>query len=183
MKTILTLVCIMAIAVPAATQTKAVHFKKLQEFLPSVEMPGFERKRPSGQTQTNMGMTTSEAKVRYVTKPVEQVNEGEETAPELTIEISISDLSGIPYGQMAMMAYQGDFENETEDGYEKSITVKKLHKGKESMRTGDSKECSVEFGVGNRFLVKLEAHNTDDVKLLHTLVDSMNLAGLEKATP
>lgn len=183
MKQILFTVCIIAFSASAPGQGKAVHFKKLQEFLPTADLSGFERKKPLGQTQTNMGMTTSEAKVRYVTKPAEPANEMETTEPERSIEISISDLSGIPYGQMAMMEYQGEFENETEDGYEKSVTVKKLYKGKESARTGDYKNCSLEFGVGNRFLVKVEANNTDDVKILHRLVDSMNLAGLEKATP
>jgi len=184
MKTILFMVCVVTISGFISAQGKAVHFKKLQEFLPSTDLPGFDRKRPSGQTQTNMGMTTSEAKVRYVTKQVEQTNDVEAAMePEQTIEVSISDFAGIPYGQMAMMAYQGEFENETEDGYEKSISVNKIYKGKESMHTGDYKNCSLEVAVGNRFLVKIEAQNTDDVKLLHTIVNSMNLAGLEKATP
>ncbi len=183
MKQILFTICIIALSASAPGQGKAVHFKKLQEFLPTAEFAGFERKKPSGQTQTNMGMTTSEAKVRYVTKQAESVNEMETTEPEISIDISISDLSGIPYGQMALMAYEGEFENETEDGYEKSVSVKKLYKGKESARTGDNKNCSLEFGIGNRFLVKVEADNTDDVKILLKIVDSMNLAGLEKATP
>lgn len=183
MKRILFTICFVTLSASVLGQGKAVHFKKLQEFLPSADLAGFERKKPSGQTQTNMGMTTSEAKVRYVTKQAEPANEMDAAVPEQSIEVSISDLSGIPYGQMALMAYQGESENETEDGYEKSVTVKKIYKGKESARTGDYKQCSLEFGVGNRFLVKFEANNTDDVKILHKLVESMNLAGLEKATP
>lgn len=183
MKQILITLCVITLSASAPGQGKPVHFKKLQEFLPTADLSGFERKKPSGQTQTNMGMTSSEAKVRYVTKQAEPANEMETPEPERSVEISISDLSGIPYGQMAMMAYQGEFENETEDGYEKSVTVKKQYKGKESARTGDYKQCSLEFGVGNRFLVKIEADNTDDITILHKLVDSMNLAGLEKATP
>lgn len=165
---------------PLYAQTKAVHFKKLQEFLPSIELTGMERKKPTGQTQTAMGMTTSEAKIRYVTLQKEEETEGP-GEPVVTIEISISDLAGIPYGQMATMAYQQEFENETEDGYEKSITVGKTYKGKESVRTGDYKHCALEFAVG-RFLVKMEADNTDNIALLRRLAESMNLAGLEKTS-
>lgn len=172
------------VSFPLQGQMKAVHFKKLQEFLPSAEIPGFERKKPTGQTQTSMGMTTSEAKVRYVTQSKEEEEAQEETAePQKAIEITISDMGGIPYGSMVAMAYQQEFDNETEDGYEKSVVVQGSYKGKESVRMEDYKSCELEFAVGNRFVVKMQASNTDDVNLLHSLTASMNLAKLEKTTP
>lgn len=180
-----TIVCLLALMLSvsiASGQTKAVHFKKLQEFLPTTELKGFERKKPTGQTQTTMGMTTSEAKVRYVTKEAEQEVQDETETIQQSIEISISDMSGIPYGQMAAMAYQQDFENETENGYEKSVVVKKSFRGKESVESGDYKRCALEFAAG-RFIIKMEASNTDSIAVLHKLAEGMNLAGLEKTTP
>lgn len=174
----------LSLGFPLSAQTKAVHFKKLQEFLPTMEIPGLERKKPTGQTQSSMGMTTSEAKVRYVTRAREgEEAEQEAAAPEISIEVIISDMSGVPFGTMAAMAYQQEFENESEDGYEKTVTVGKTYKGKESARTGDYKNCALEFAVGARFIVKIEANNTDDVKLLHSLAGSMELAKLESTKP
>jgi hypothetical protein len=43
-----------------------------------------------------------------------------------SIEVKIGDVSGIPFGAMAMSAVtlgQADFENETEQGHEKSVTI------------------------------------------------------------
>ncbi len=181
MKQIVSFFIACVILAPASlSQTKAVHFKKLQEFLPSGEVKGFERKKPTGQTQTAMGMTTSEAKVRYVTKPA---SENEENYVEQSIEITLSDMSGIPYAGMALMQYQQDFENETEDGYEKSVTIKGTYKGKESARTGESKSCEIEFMVGNRFIYKLSADGFSDAKILVKLVESVDLGKLEKVTP
>ncbi|MBI2619575.1 MAG: hypothetical protein HYW57_05800 [Ignavibacteriales bacterium] len=187
MKTILlSLLAFILVAGSVPAQTKTVHFKKLQDFLPTATLKGLERKKPTGQTQTTMGMTTSEAKVRYVTEQKQEdqpVPEPEEAVEYVSIEVTISDLSGIPFGMMTAMAYQQDFENETEDGYERSVTIKEAYKGKEVVQSGDYKRCELEFIVGNRFMVKLQGSATDDLKLLHTLVGSMDLAKLEKTTP
>lgn len=181
MKSIAVLFLACLILAPAVqSQTKVVHFKKLQEFLPSTDMKGFERKKPTGQTQTAMGMTTSEAKVRYGSKPA---SENDTNYVEQSIEITLSDMAGMPFGNMAMMQYQQEFENETEDGYEKSVTLKGSYKGKESAHTGDSKSCELEFMVGTRFIFKLEGNGFSDAKILMKLVESVDLAKLEKLTP
>ena len=184
MKSFVVLFLAFLILAPAAqSQTKVVHFKKLQEYLPSMEMKGFERKKPTGQTQTAMGMTSSEAKVRYVTQAPPDSVPSEEGYTEQSIEITLSDMSGIPFGQMAAMQYQQEFENETEDGYEKSVTVKGTYKGKESARTGDYKSCELEFMVGTRFMFKLQGNGISDAKVLTKLAESVDLAKLEKLTP
>ncbi|MGH2567779.1 MAG: hypothetical protein ACRDGA_05525, partial [Bacteroidota bacterium] len=127
------LLCALSLMAPA--QQKVVHFKKLQEFLPSKELKGFKRGKPSGQTQTVMGMTVSEASVRY-----ESTNEGEGPTP--SIEVKITDVMGTPMGAMALsmqQMVQGEYENETEDGYEKSVTLKGDYKGLEKAQTGEYK--------------------------------------------
>ena len=183
MKRIILLLTLGTIAYTATfAQAKAVHFKKLQEFLPTMNIEGFERKKPTGQTQTQMGMTTSEAKVRYAEKGKEEAEMAEDAPPLRSIEITISDMAGIPYAGMVAMAYQQDFENESENGYEKSVTVKG-HRGKESAQTGEYKDCHLEFMVANRYVIKLDAQATDDVKMLHKLAASIDLAKLEKLIP
>jgi len=154
-------------------QPKVVRFKQLQEFLPSKEIPGFKRNKPIGSTQTQMGMTTSEASVRYI-KP------GNDTSQEQSIEIKISDMALMPFAAWAMMYQQQDYEKETEDGYEKTVWVKKLNKGIEKSSAGDSKSCALDFGVGNRFNVAIEANGFSDAKALLGLAESMDLDKLSR---
>lgn len=165
----------LALLSPLHAQPKVVHFKELQKFLPTMPVPSFERKKPTGQTQTAMGFTTSEARVRYV-KPAET-----ETDTEKSIEITITDMSLMPMMAWALGFQQADYENETEDGYEKSVVVKKNYKGRESASTGEYKHCELEFPVGNRFMVSLKGDGIDDAPVLMKLAESMNLEGLEKA--
>ncbi len=160
-----------------SAQTKTIHFKKLQECLPAKDLAGFQREKPTGTTQTSMGMSTSEARVRYQSVPKDtSANAPEE--PTVSIEAKISDMVMMPYALM-QFSMQQDFENETEDGYEKSVKVLGKYAGREEARKGDSKSCHVMFGVANRFLVDVEANGTDDLKLLEQTLNAMDLAKLE----
>lgn len=154
-------------------QPKVVHFKKLQSFLPSKTIAGYTRTKPTGSTQKNMGFSSSEATVRY---------EKQTDSMTYSIEIKIVDMSLIPAGAWAMAYQQMEFENETEDGYEKTVTVGKSYRGIEKAQTGESKSCELNFAVGSRFHVQIDGSNIDDVKLLYALVDSMNLDTLAKLT-
>ena len=184
----LVLLALASVVAILSAQPKAVHFKKLQEFLPTKAPAGFERKKPSGQTQTVMGMTTSEATVRFTGTKTEKVKnettgQMEEQSVEMTLEATISDISLVPFAAAAYMMQTGDYENETEDGYEKSI-VHKNFRGKESVSSSeDNKKCELELFVVNRFLIKLRAENTADIKSLYALLDNIDLAKLEKAQP
>lgn len=167
------LAMIIAFCSISIAQPKVVHFKKLQEFLPTKDVPGFKRNKPTGGTQTTMGMTTSEAAVRYV-------KAGTDTMQEQTIEIKVSDMALMPFAAWAMMYQQQDFENETEEGYEKTVWVKKNYKGVEKSQSGDSKSCSLNFSVGNRFNVQMEANGFSDAKILTALAESIDLEKLSK---
>lgn len=176
MKSILTVILVLAVALPMFSQDqqqKAVHFKKIQTFLPTKAVDGYTRNKPTGSTQKNMGFSSSEASVRY-----------EKATDSITysIEIKITDMSLLPYAAWAMAYQQMDFENETEDGYEKSVTVAKNYKGIEKASTGEYKSCSLNFAVGSRFHVEMEASGFDDVKTLYSLVASMDLEKLAKLT-
>lgn len=176
MKWIIGILLLLAVSLQAGAQEQqrnVVHFKKLQEFLPSKSMEGFKRTKPIGSTQKMMGMSTSEASVRY-----EKIDD----EAGQNIEIKIIDMSMIPLAAWAMAYQQMDYENETEDGYEKSVTVMKKYKGLEKATTADSKSCSLNFAAGDRFHVEIEGVGFDDVKILYTLVESMKLDALAKVT-
>ena len=157
-------------------QPKPAHFKKIQEFLPTKALSGFVRSKAIGSTQTTMGMTMSEASVRYVKAAID------DTVPEQNIAIKIQDMSAMPYAAWAMAYQQQDMDSETEDGYEKTVTVKNIYKGIEKARTGESKSCELNFGVGNRFNVSFDASNISDSKLIYELAKSMDLDKLSTLT-
>lgn len=176
MKQIMITMLLLAIPLCAFAQNqqqKVVHFKKLKAFLPSQAIEGYTRSKPTGSTQKNMGFSASQVEVRYE-KPTDSIT--------YTIEIKIVDMSLIPSATWAMVYQQMDFENETEDGYEKTVELKKGIKGIEKAQTGEYKSCSLNFAVGNRFHVELYANGIDDTKMLYSLVNSMDLDKLATLT-
>src|SRR4030042_2292485 len=74
----------------AQTAQKTVSFKKLQEFLPQIDLSGFNRLKPGGETSSAMGMSTSEAHVTYE-------KSGDDS---ITIEVKINDIAGAPFAPM-----------------------------------------------------------------------------------
>lgn len=162
-------------------QVKAIHFKKLQECLPTAAIPEFQREKPTGTTQTSMGMSTSEASVRYtsIPKPDSLVTEDAEAEPTISVSVKIVDLVSMPYA-LAVFSMQQDYENETEEGYEKSVTISGTYKGIEKARTSEGGEsCEVSFGVANRFMVTIEIDGKNDQAFLQKVVTMTDLSKLE----
>jgi len=153
----------------AQTAQKTVSFKKLQEFLPKVDLSGYSRLKPGGETSSAMGMSTSEAHVTY------------EKGDDISIEVKITDIAGVPMAQMGLsMMGMTEFENETENGYEKSVKVQGFPGTEKVDNSEDSKSCEVMLFVGNRFTVELEGRGTSEAALLHKLLDDMKLGDLSK---
>lgn len=174
-RTALMLIVVAAFAAEAGAQQTVVHFKKLQEALPTVELAGFKRNKPTGSTATAMGMTTSEAGVKYVQAAAS------ETGEEVNIEVKISDTVGVPFAAMAFAAMpQVESESETENGYQKTLTVKKKYKASEEVMN-EPPSIKLSVPVANRFMVELEGYGTNDAVLLHKLVENMALDKLEAA--
>jgi hypothetical protein len=151
------------------TTQKTVSFKKLQEFLPKVELAGYSKGKPGGETSSAMGMSTSEAHVAY------------EKDGDATIEVKITDIAGVPFAQMgASMMGMTEFETETETGYEKSVKVQGFPGTEKVDNTEDNKSCEIMLVVGGRFQVELRGTGTSDAALLHKLLDDMKLGDLSK---
>jgi hypothetical protein len=160
--------------IEAQEAKKTVHFKRLQEFLPKIDLAGFTKGKPGGETNSVMGMSTSEATLTY------RKGEGDE-AP--TIEVKIADTAGVPFAQMgAQVMGSVEYENETDTGYDKSIKVQGCPGTEKVDNTEDNRSAEIMLFVGGRFTVELQAHGTSEAALLHKLLDSMNLTELAKLT-
>jgi hypothetical protein len=156
------------------TQQKTVSFKRLQEFLPKIDLAGYTKGKPGGETSSAMGMSTSEAHVTY------EKGGGDDS---ITIEVKINDTAGIPFAQMgAAMIGMTEFENETENGYEKSVKVQGFPGTEKVDNSEDNKSAEIMLFVGNRFQVELQGRGTSDATLLHKLLDDMKLGDLSKLT-
>lgn len=156
-------------------QVKVVSFKKLQEFLPQGEIQGFNREKPTGSTQTIMGITNSEAKVIY--------RKNSEDGNGITVTTQIMDATFNPYMLLQFNIATG-YENETENGYEKSTVVKEKYPGRLSVTKSEGwATCKTEFGVMNRFFVSVQVEGTDDVKMIDKIISMMALDKLEVAQP
>lgn len=154
------------------SQSKVVNFRKLQEFLPKTELAGFARQKPAGETTSAFGMSSSEAYVLYEKGSGDNV---------VSIEVKISDLAGVPFGQMgASMIGAMEFENETETGYEKSVQVQGFRGTEKVDRSEENRSSEIQLLVGNRFLVELKGSGTSDIALLHKLLNDMKLGELAK---
>ncbi len=157
-------------------QVKPLHFKVLQESLPTKAFKGFDRKKPSGKSNTTMGMSMSEASVQYE----QPFREGDDVPPAVSIKVQIQDVIGMPYAMMPYTMMQ-EYENETEDGYEKTVTVLGKYRGTENARTGDYKSIKTTFAVAGRFIIEVEIDNSDDAKLLAEFVNALDVKKLEKS--
>lgn len=168
------IVLLIFVSVSLFAQTKAVHFKKLQEFLPKTELENFTRQKPTGTTQTAMGFTSSYAEVNYV----ENIPENAENFQQIEINFKLTDATLFPAMLMGFMMIS-DYETEDENGIEKSALVKEKYKGIMKIENGEYKRLNLSFAVVNRFLIEIEAQNTDSMELVQKLIDSIDFAKLE----
>lgn len=172
LKRILLLLAIFAVTI--AAQEKIVHFKKLQDFLPKFEVQKFKREKPTGSTQTVMGYTVSIADVRYT----EEIPETDYETQARVVTVKISDAHLYQVGLMAYTMLQ-DYESETESGYEKSYVVDGKYRGILRVSNTEYKDVNLTFVVGQRFLVEVDADNTDDLRFVLSFVNEINLQKLE----
>jgi len=161
-------------------QPKSVHFKKIIEYLPSAEIKGFEKSKPTGSTQTVMNITSSEAQVNYTEKLPE--NTETESTPK-SISVKVVDATFNPYVEMQFTMLGENYESESESGYEKFTKINSKYPGKITVYSGDYKYCVIEFSVASRFLVNIRGEGFDDLKLLNDIISVMNLDGLSKLKP
>jgi hypothetical protein len=145
----------------AAKPVDPVSFKDLEALLP--ELPGWERDKPSGERMT-APVTYAEASVSY--------KKGDS---EITAKITDSAFNQVLVAPLAMML-AANYSHETDSGYEKGIKVGDLP-GFEKFDK-DAKSGDVTVVVNKRFIVEIEGRQIDDVSVLHTALDRMDLKKL-----
>jgi hypothetical protein len=158
-------------------QPKAIHFKVLQNFLPKSEIHNFVRQKPTGSTQSVMGMTTSYAEVTY-----NQIPDTSNTSNPVSVNIKLTDASLYPAMLMSFMMIS-DFETEDENGYEKTILIKDKYKGILKAESGESKNLTLSFAVANKFLFEFEVEGTDSFEILQQFINDIDFEKLEIAKP
>lgn len=175
-----TILAVLVVAVVLPAQMKVLSYKKLQECLPAKDVKGFERKKPTGKTESVMGMSTSEAVVEYLEPMKVPAREGEDIPPQISVSVKIQDMVGMPYAMMPY-AWMVETESEDEDSYQKSVMVLGKYKGQEEGgTTDDNKFTKVAFGVLNRFIVEINVTYKTDTKLLGQFAGMVDYAKLEK---
>ncbi|MCL4511999.1 MAG: hypothetical protein M1470_13145 [Bacteroidetes bacterium] len=152
----------------AAAQPQIIHFKQLQQFLPQGDYETYTCGKPTGETASMMGFSTSWAQViyRYSTDSISS-----------TISVKITDMLNIP----SYMSVSGDVDKETETGYEKTV----LYKNIKVLETFDStsQEAKLQLPFADRFLIEITGNNIPGTKSLYGLLDKTNLEGLDKSIP
>ena len=140
---------------------------------------------------SSSGISTSNALVEFTAqkkiKELQTMDGGKQDSVDVdvtwTASIEITDYAGMGEGMSAslQMIAGMEFENETENGHEKSVTFKN-YKGIEKVSSGEnSYSCSIQLVIGNRFLVNANGNGFADVLILQSLLNTMDLKKLEEA--
>jgi len=146
---------------PNAKPVDPVSFRDLQAVLP--ELAGWERGKPTGERMT-APVNFAEASVTH-------------TKGDATISTKITDsaLNQVLVAPFAMFL-AGNYERETDRGYEKSIKVGD-HLGFEKWDT-EYKDGELTVIVNKRFIVAIEGRGIDNAKVLHDVLARTDLAKL-----
>ena len=127
------------------------------------EISGWERKSPTGERMT-APFAFSQSSTTY-------------TNGDSNVELKIMDsgFNQMLFAPFAMFMAAG-YEKETQDGFEKSVTIGG-YPGFEKWDKG-TKNGELTVVVNKRFLVQVEARNVDDPKAMYDLLDATNLKKL-----
>ena len=138
-----------------------VSFRDLIALLPAPA--GWEREKPTGERMTSP-VSFAEASVR--------LTKGEATVTAKITDSGFNQLLVAPFA----MFLAGNFERETDSGYEKSIKVGDapgMEKWDSENKSGD-----VTVIVNKRFIVEIDGSSIDDPKVLRTILDNVDLKKL-----
>lgn len=139
-----------------------VSFRDLQTAMPA-EVSGWQRENPTGERMT-APFAFSQASVTF--------KKGE---AEIEQKIMDSGFNQLLFAPFAMFMASG-YEKETQDGFERSVTING-NPGWERWDKG-TKNGELNVVVNKRFLIELEGHQIDDVKDLRAVLDKTDLAKL-----
>ena len=138
-----------------------VSFRELQTVMP--EISGWERKSPTGERMA-APFAFSQSSTTY-------------TNGDSNVDLKIMDsgFNQMLFAPFAMFMAAG-YEKETQDGFEKSVTIGG-YPGFEKWDKG-TKNGELTVVVNKRFLVQVEGHDIADEKVLHSILEKTDLAKL-----
>ncbi len=151
--------------VALAAQPQIYNFSRLQEFLPKASYAGYVLGKPTGETSSMMGFSTSWAQMTYWS---------DSASIPGSISIRITDMLKIPI----YMSATGNVDKETETGYERTV----YYNGIRVLETFDSTSATgkLQFPVAGRFFIEASGSGIQDTRILYALLDSTDIAGLEE---
>jgi hypothetical protein len=138
-----------------------VSFRDLQASF--TDLAGWEKMKPTGETMT-APFKISTAGVRY--------KKGD---AEIRVKITDSAYNALMLVPFSWVTNTG-YEKETETGYEKAIKIAGFP-GLEKWNT-ESKDGEITLVANKRYIVELVVKDMGEVRVLHTLAESMPLAML-----
>lgn len=153
----------MGAAMGGSRPVAPVDFHSLQALLPA-SLPGMKRANGGGSNSQSMGVRSSSAHAEY------------HGSGNQSIQVSITDLTGIA-GVMGLAdAMPKDTDSESDDGYEKDVTVggRPMHE----KYTKTSQQGSLQVIVAKRFEVDVNGTGVG-MDALHAAMGRVDLAKLE----
>ena len=146
---------------PNAKPVDPVSFRDLQAVLP--ELAGWERGKPTGERMT-APVNFAEASVTHT--------KGDATISTKITDSALNQMLVAPFA----MFLAGNYERETDSGYEKSIKIGE-QPGFEKWDSED-KSGDLTVIVNKRFIVAIEGRGIDNAKVLHEVLDKTDLKKL-----
>ena len=128
-------------------KVEVVDYQKLKDYLPN-GLAGMKQEDLSGEKTSAMGFRFSMAEATYRDK-------------EREVEVSISDFGGIGILKATMAAWTSmDYERESDDGYERTTTIKGYPAFEKFDRTTGDGEVGIL--VDDRFILSVDAQNVTE---------------------
>jgi hypothetical protein len=156
---------VLLFSISAIAQPQIVDFKKLQQFLPQDNFGNYLPEKPTGETSTMMGFSTSWAQVNY-----------RSSIDSSTVSVKITDLLNIPSYMSTAPSTNGRIVHSTPVGYDETV----MYKGLKVTETYDSTshQAKLETYFANRFLLEINVEDISDPNILYGLLNKINLDGL-----
>ena len=162
MKTSLLLLFVYLLSLRGTGQDEVMAFKQLQNYLP-VHIDGYTAGEPGGQSISIEGLTFSSADIEFTN------TDGD------FIKISLLDYAGAStLYQTAAATWQAGVTYESDDITFKQVTWNEHISGWEQYHKTERKSI-IALGIANRFFLTIEASNQDNLDLVISIAENMDL--------
>jgi len=149
---------------PNAKPVDPMTIDALKTALP--DLSGWEKGKPTGERMSSP-VNYAEAKVTFT--------KGDSAVDVKIVDSAMNQLLIAPFSMFLAVGY----EKETDHGYEKGVKIGE-YPGWERW-DGEGKEGELNAIVGKRFIVQIEGRNIENMKVLHSAMENINLKKLADA--